>query len=324
MLTLGVASVGRTAVSKGRLYAIATSAAILGSSCLSLPARAVDINDEFVFGDSYSDTGAYVKLTNGETSVWYLAQDFGITLTTSKNADPGTDGVNFAESGARVFVGPKAPAMQPRSLTQQVAEFQNYVDTGKVTFNPSTSLFFLLGGLNDHNLVTSAQVNTATESQVATLYSLGARIFEIALLPADVPAFTDSADNFNPGYEALIPELQAKYPDAVFNLSNWGPDYDQILTDPAKYGITNTTDPCDNLSAPAGTPVCSDPSQYFYYYNSHPSDAAHQIVGGELYQEVLGLPSPVPEPSTWIMMALGFLGLGFAGYRRGRTKALVV
>jgi hypothetical protein len=126
-----------------------------------------------------------VKLTNGETSVWYLAQDFGITLTTSKNADPGTDGVNFAE----------APAMQPRSLTQQVAEFQNYVDTGKVTFNPSTSLFFLLGGLNDHNLVTSAQVNAATESQVATLYSLGARIFEIALLPADVPAFTDSADN---------------------------------------------------------------------------------------------------------------------------------
>ena len=44
--------------SKG-LYAIATSAAILGSSILSLPARAVDINDLFVFGDSYSDTGAF-------------------------------------------------------------------------------------------------------------------------------------------------------------------------------------------------------------------------------------------------------------------------
>jgi hypothetical protein len=133
-----------------------------------------------------------VKLTNGETSVWYLAQDFGITLTTSKNADPGTDGVNFAESGARVFVGPKAPATQPRSLTQQVAEFQNYVENDKVTFDPSTSLFFLLGGLNDHTKVTSAQVDAATASQVATLYSLGARIFEIALLPASVPPFTDS------------------------------------------------------------------------------------------------------------------------------------
>jgi hypothetical protein len=28
--------------------------------------------------------------------------------------------------------------------------------------------------------------------------------------------------------------------------------------------------------------------------------------------------SPVPEPSTWAMMLLGFAGLGFAGYRRAR------
>jgi len=25
----------------------------------------------------------------------------------------------------------------------------------------------------------------------------------------------------------------------------------------------------------------------------------------------------VPEPSTWAMMAIGFVSLGFAGYRRG-------
>lgn len=29
--------------------------------------------------------------------------------------------------------------------------------------------------------------------------------------------------------------------------------------------------------------------------------------------------SPVPEPSTWMMMAIGFAGLGFAGYRRMRV-----
>jgi PEP-CTERM motif len=31
--------------------------------------------------------------------------------------------------------------------------------------------------------------------------------------------------------------------------------------------------------------------------------------------------SPVPEPSTWAMMLLGFTGLGFAGYRRARKAS---
>ena len=124
----------------------------------------------------------------------YLAQDFNITLTTSKNADPGTDGVNFAESGARVDPIP-APTRQPRSLTQQVAEFQNYVDNDEVTFNPDLTLFYLAGGLNDTHKSTPPKSTQRRTAQITTLYSLGARIFEIALLPQDVPAFTDSALN---------------------------------------------------------------------------------------------------------------------------------
>jgi hypothetical protein len=53
----------------------------------------VTITDLFVFGDSYSDTGAFVPLTNGSTAVGYLAKNFNIALTTSQNPDPGTDGV---------------------------------------------------------------------------------------------------------------------------------------------------------------------------------------------------------------------------------------
>lgn len=306
-------------MSRNKLWTTVATACLVGFITSATPASAVVINDLFVFGDSYSDTGAFVPLTNGSTAVGYLAQNFGIDLTTSKNPDPGTDGVNFAESGARVFVGPTPPNTQPRSLTQQVDEFKNYVDGGDVTFNPDSTLFFLAGGLNDHNKVSSADVNAATTSQVSTLYSLGARIFEIALLPQDIPAFTDSALNFNPGYEALVPELQAEFPDATFGLSNWGPDYDNIIMNPSEFGMTNVTDPCRASS----TMICSTPDTYFYYFNSHPSDAAHHIVGNELFTEVLGLPTPVPEPSTWAMMLLGFVGLGFAGYH-GATKRAAV
>ena len=28
----------------------------------------------------------------------------------------------------------------------------------------------------------------------------------------------------------------------------------------------------------------------------------------------------VPEPSTWAMMLIGFAGLGFAGFRRAKSK----
>ncbi len=32
-------------------------------------------------------------------------------------------------------------------------------------------------------------------------------------------------------------------------------------------------------------------------------------------------PSTAPEPSTWVMMALGFVGLAFVGYRKARPTA---
>lgn len=77
-----------------------------------------------------------------------------------------------------------------------VAEFQSYVESDTVTFDSSSTVVLPGWGLNDHTLVIAALVVTATEQQVATLYSLGARLFEIALLPADVPAFRQFQSRF--------------------------------------------------------------------------------------------------------------------------------
>ena len=296
--------------SKAALIAAAAAIAVTASS----GARAVQIHDLFLFGDSYTDTGAYVPLTNGSTAGAYLASAFGIDLVTSKSAAPGTSGVNFAESGARVAQGPTGTATQPRSLTQQVGEFQAYVQAGTLSFDPSSSLFFLLGGLNDHASPTGP-ISDATFQQVATLYGLGARIFEIALLPSLIPAFADSAANLNPLYRRIVPQLQALYPDATIQLSNWGTYYDDILRNPLAYGITNTTDQCFNLQTGRREPACTDPDAYFYYYVAHPSDRAHEIVGEQLYAEV----AAIPEPTTLSLMAAGLAGL--AALRRRRRSS---
>ena len=49
-------------------------------------AQAKVFNDLFLFGDSYTDTGSYVPLTNGTTAGAYLGQLLGIPASTSPRA----------------------------------------------------------------------------------------------------------------------------------------------------------------------------------------------------------------------------------------------
>jgi hypothetical protein len=45
-------------------------------------------------------------------------------------------------------------------------------------------------------------------------------------------------------------------------------------------------------------------------------------VAGDAYFRNLELTSPVPEPSTWAMLILGFAGVGFMAFRRKRLAAI--
>ena len=59
-------------------------------------------------------------------------------------------------------------------------------------------------------------------------------------------------------------------------------------------------------------------------------DAAIDTVVGELpdfnsdFTSTGGMPSAIPEPSTWGMLLIGFAGLGLAGYRKARPARAAV
>jgi phospholipase/lecithinase/hemolysin len=154
-------------------------------------------------------------------------------------------------------------------------------------FDPDNAMFFLAGGLNDSALadgVTRANL----EAEIETLYEFGARRFMVALLPTKVPVFTPVAVRLNPQLAKIPAEERARHPDIRIANSDWGPFFDEVLTHPAKYGITNTTTECAQRTytdKPAAE--CPTPDTHFYYHDSHPSTAAHRAVGEMLYREAI-------------------------------------
>lgn len=289
--------------------------AVTGAALVAQPARATVFNDLFVFGDSYSDTGSFAQYSNGPTAVGNLAKDLGIPLTTSQTINPGSSGVNFAQTAAKITVGPTPPKPNPLSINQQVGQFASYVANNAVSFNPASTLFFLEEGLNDASTPVATVVDAIT-NQVAQLYRLGARTIELTSLPYDT-GFNASAKAFNAPYAALVPTLQTAYPDATIALSNFGGFLDQVQANPGQYGLTNATDACVN-----GNQVCATPGTYFFYYGGHPSAATSVIVGQDLYQEALALPAAtaVPEPTTLSLFGLALGGLALATCRRSGRR----
>jgi phospholipase/lecithinase/hemolysin len=82
--------------------------------------------------------------------------------------------------------------------------------------------------------------------------------------------------------------MQAKHSDILITNSKWGPYFDEVITHPAKYGFTDTTNQCAGrtLFKEDATP-CASPQTHFFYHGGHPSTAAHKAVGDLLYQEAM-------------------------------------
>ncbi len=249
----------------------------------------------FSFGDSYSDSGAGYVDGNGPTAIAHVAQGLGIPFTHAADPDAAGKGLNFAVSGARTGEGEGRrvkDALLGWGMQNQARDFASRVRSGAVEFDPDRALFFIAGGLNDSGLETATTIDNLSKI-VRQLHAAGGRHFLIAVLPTKIPAFAEVALRLNPAIARLPGALQAELPDADIRSSRWGEYFDAVMTEPARYGIINATDPCagralfDQDATPRG-----DPETFYYYHEGHPSTAVHRHVAGMLRSEFIAAAAP--------------------------------
>lgn len=256
---------------------------------MTLSVAAEPVRRMYVFGDSYSDTGYGYLDGNGPTAVWYLAKRLGFELYPANVKEPEGKSLNFAVSGAQTGWHDWIPMDGARlgfGMRNQVAEFVAMVRAKKVTFDPKTTVFFLAGGLNDARFKTE-YTRENLEGEIADLYAVGARRFEVAILPEVIPGFSQVTLRLNPMLREVPERMKAKLPGATITNSQWGAFFDVVYRDAAKYGIRNTKDACAGRAIfHQDTTPCAAPDSYYFYHAEHPSTAVHKAVGDKLFEEI--------------------------------------
>jgi phospholipase/lecithinase/hemolysin len=252
-------------------------------------AQARPVRQMFVFGDSYSDTGAGYVDGNGPTAVWYMAKDLGIRLMLPKDAKAGVS-VNFAVSGAQTGAGAgktfEHGELLGYGMQNQVHDFAGMMAKRTERFEAEGTLFYLAGGLNDSSLSVETSVANL-EAEIETLYGLGARRFRVALMPETIPGFARQGTRLNPALREIPAAEKARHADMEIALSDWGPDFDAVRTHAAQYGITDTADACAGRVLRQEDPTpCAAPRSYYFYHANHPSTRTHEVVGGMLAAEL--------------------------------------
>lgn len=246
----------------------------------------------YVFGDSYSDTGARYVDSNGPTAVAYLAKLLGLEMTDSKAEKSESKSLNFAASGA---ISGKEKQIQFKGIEwccqgmmDQVEEFTRRVRDGSISFDPETTLFFIAGGLNDSRFSTATTMSNLTR-EINLLAEVGAYHVTVATLPTKIQPFAKLASRLNPALRRVVADLRSAL-GIDLKLNCWGLYFDDVMQDPAKYGILNTTSACAGreLFKEDATP-CANPETYYFFHDGHPSTKVHRIVGEKLYKEIVGI-----------------------------------
>ena len=264
---------------------------LLLSCLMPLPVLAQSIEGINIFGDSLVDNGNAFKATggiippsppyfNGRFSngpVWVEGFSTELKLPAGSNN-------NFAFGGATSGTGNTLNVALP-GLTTQLDRFLLL----SPTVNPN-QLFAIWAGANDYlgggvtnpaivvgNLSTATQRLIGAGAQqiiVPNLPDLG-KVPTGAANPALSAGLSQLSAAHNSGLRASLQTLARNNPNVSIVPTDIAALFNAVITNPARFGLTNVTQPCLNLNTGA---ICANPDTYLFWDPLHPTAAVHQLI----------------------------------------------
>ena len=279
----------------------------------SVLARAGTFSDLVDFGDSLSDAGngyalngqppspPYFQGRASDGPVWVerLAPLIGVPVPTA-SALGGSNATDYAYYNAQT-TGGAVPSVQ-----QQV---QTYLASHTPT---ASELFTIQGGADDFaagNLDPTAPAH-AIRDDIATLIGAGAKHVLVMNLPplGKTPAFvgtpleglaTSLSDSYDATLSADLAALRAAHPDAMISLLDANALFQQLIANPAAYGLTDVTHPALSGTPPTAGP---DADQHLFWDTGHPTATGHQLLANAAAAQV-----PEPTFAATALLALAAL-----------------
>lgn len=185
-------------------------------------------------------------------------------------------------------------------VSQQVDSVITYMQSAPNYRYANTLFTVMIGGNDIVNYGRSVDSIIAAEQQgLEKLIVAGARNILLMNLPdlSRAPTFqyrTDAANiaaqvvEFNRRLPLLRDTLQAKYGSAlVIRMFDTNTLVNDIFVNPAKYGVSNTTQSCLNINSSSSTnylssqtlrPECSNPDTFVFWDTLHPTTHTHKIM----------------------------------------------
>ncbi|MDP5009367.1 MAG: SGNH/GDSL hydrolase family protein [Glaciimonas sp.] len=268
-----------------------------------VPTTSTRINKIIVFGDSLSDTQNLYNASQWKSpnaNSWFLGRFSDDKVWVEHLANQlALPFYNWAVAGAAADTYIVIPGME-----QQVQSWRDYMQVAH-DYQVGNSLFTMLIGANDlinYNR-TVDQIITAQRTALEKLINAGGRHILLLNLPdiSRAPVFllrsgrdivAAQVVDYNQRLTALVSSLRTKYGATLdLNIFDANALFADLMSNPAKYQVSNTTDSCLNINSAASTnylykqtprTICNNPDAFVFWDSLHPTSHTHKLLANSV------------------------------------------